>query len=209
MPTRSPSNLVAPGDPDRRSRPRRRPAVRAALSGWYWQVGRPGGAPVEIRSSSNRSSAGSCRDSRRRTRRAFGQIRRGYGQAPDDRELRMVERDIDVGEDGRFIIRVAGPADEIADAVHALRASRCSSPSRCSDWRSGFTTLLQIRFGLQPARQPAQRAWRDPARRGRTDPGRISAGHRAAGAANSTSCSTPTARSSSAPARRSATSPMR
>ena len=49
--------------------------------------------------------------------RSFGEIRRGYDQGPDDRTLRLVERDIDLGEDGRFIVRVAGPADEIEAAV--------------------------------------------------------------------------------------------
>ena len=36
-------------------------------------------------------------------------------RGPEDRSLRVLERDIDLGEDGRFVVRVAGPADEISD----------------------------------------------------------------------------------------------
>ena len=109
----------------------------------------------------------------------FGQIRRGYGKAPDDRALRIIERDIDLGEDGRYIIRVAGPADEIDDGRAATSSSRSPSPSRCSAWRSGFTTLLQIRFGLRPLANLRSALGADPARRGGADRRRVSARHRA------------------------------
>jgi signal transduction histidine kinase len=61
----------------------------------------------------------------------------------------MVERDIDLGEDGRFIIRVAGPADEIdADVRRFLFALIVTFA--LLGLALGFTTLLQIRFGLRP-----------------------------------------------------------
>src|ERR671920_2100494 len=142
------SNLVAPGDPDRDLGPIGDPRFELPLSGWYWQVARPNAVPGEIRSSKSLfggqlPSLATADDER------FGQIRRGYDKAPDDRSLRLIERDIDLGEDGRYIIRVAGPADEIdagvRDFIFALTITFA-----LLGLALGFTTLLQIRFGLRP-----------------------------------------------------------
>jgi signal transduction histidine kinase len=142
------SNLVAPGDPDRDLGPIGDPRFELPLSGWYWQVARPNAKPGEVRSSKSLfggqlPSLAPANDDN------FGQIRRGYGRAPDERGLRLVERDIDLGEDGRFIIRVAGPADEIdTDARRFLFALIVTFA--LLGLALGFTTLLQIRFGLRP-----------------------------------------------------------
>lgn len=142
------SNLVAPGDPDRDLGPIGDPRFELPLSGWYWQVARPNAKPGEIRSSKSLfggqvPSLAMSSDDR------FGQIRRGYGKAPDERNLRIIERDIDLGEDGRYIIRVAGPADEIdvgvRDFLFALTVTFA-----LLGLALGFSTLLQIRFGLRP-----------------------------------------------------------
>ncbi|MBL0406336.1 sensor histidine kinase [Microvirga aerilata] len=141
------SNLVAPGDPDRDLGPIGDPRFELPLSGWYWQVARPNAAPAEIRSS--KSLFGGQLPTLASGDNRFGQIRRGYGNAPDDRSLRIIERDIDLGEDGRYIIRVAGPADEIdagvRDFIFALTVTFA-----LLGLALGFTTLLQIRFGLRP-----------------------------------------------------------
>ncbi|MXQ13853.1 sensor histidine kinase [Microvirga makkahensis] len=142
------SNLVAPGDPDRDLGPIGDPRFELPLSGWYWQVARPNAKPGEIRSSKSlfggqipSLAAGS--DNR------FGQIRRGYGKAPDERNLRIIERDIDLGEDGRYIIRVAGPADEIDAGVRDFLFALTVTFALLG-LALGFSTLLQIRFGLRP-----------------------------------------------------------
>ena len=141
------SNLVAPGDPDRDLGPIGDPRFELPLSGWYWQVARPNAAPAEIRSS--KSLFGGQLPTLASGDNRFGQIRRGYGNAPDERSLRIIERDIDLGEDGRYIIRVAGPADEIdagvRDFIFALTVTFA-----LLGLALGFTTLLQIRFGLRP-----------------------------------------------------------
>jgi hypothetical protein len=125
------------------------PRFELPLSGWYWQVGRPGGPPREVRSSKSLFGTNLAAlvppDGAGRT----GEIRRGYGPAPDGRLLRIVERDIDLGEDGRYVIRVAGLAEDIDRDVRRfiyalvvyLRAARprarlhdpcCRSASACS-----------------------------------------------------------------------------
>jgi signal transduction histidine kinase len=142
------SNLVAPGDPDRDLGPIGDPRFELPLSGWYWQVARPNAKPEEIRSSKS-LFGGQLPSLSLSNNDKFGQIRRGYGNAPDERRLRLIERDIDLGEDGRYIIRIAGPADEIEagvrDFIFALTVTFA-----LLGLALGFTTLLQIRFGLRP-----------------------------------------------------------
>ncbi len=142
------SNLVAPGDPDRDLGPIGDPRFELPLSGWYWQVARPNAKPGEVRSSKS-LFGGQIPSLTVGADNRFGQIRRGYGKAPDERNLRLIERDIDLGEDGRYIIRVAGPADEIDLAVRDFLFALTMTFALLG-LALGFSTLLQIRFGLRP-----------------------------------------------------------
>ncbi|MFL5157653.1 MAG: sensor histidine kinase, partial [Microvirga sp.] len=79
------SNLVGPGDPDRDLGPIGDPRFELPLSGWYWQVARPNAVLGEIRSS--KSLFGGQLPNLASGDNRFGQIRRGYGRAPDERSL--------------------------------------------------------------------------------------------------------------------------
>lgn len=144
------SDLVAPGgDLDQKELgPVADPRFELPLSGWYWQVGRPDARPVDMRSSKS-IFGGVLPSLAPGGERRFGEIRKGYGPAPDERLLRLVERDIDLGEDGRFVIRVAGPADEIAADVRRFTLAVTVTFALLGA-ALGFSTLLQIRFGLRP-----------------------------------------------------------
>jgi signal transduction histidine kinase len=142
------SNLVSPGDPDRDLGPIGDPRFELPLSGWYWQVARPNAKPGEIRSSKS-LFGGQIPSLAMSSEDRFGQIRRGYGRAPDERNLRIIERDIDLGEDGRYIIRIAGPADEIDVGVRDFLFALTITFALLG-LALGFSTLLQIRFGLRP-----------------------------------------------------------
>ena len=144
------ADLVNPSDPESRTmRSLGDPRFDIPLSGWYWQVGRLEDKPRDVRPS--RSLLGNplpvlapgTRD------RPFGQIRKEYAAGPEDRLLRVLERDIDLGEDGRFVVRVAGPADEISGAqsrfLFALAVTFLLLGAAL-----GLSTLFQIRFGLKP-----------------------------------------------------------
>jgi signal transduction histidine kinase len=143
------SDLVSPGPPDRELSPIGDPRFELPLSGWYWQVGSPGATGRAVRYSKSLFGGALPGIVPEDENRRFGEIRQGYGQAPDDRRLRIIERDIDLGEDGRFIIRVAGPADEIEADVARFRMSLFVTFLLLGA-ALGFSTLLQIRFGLQP-----------------------------------------------------------
>ena len=43
---------------------------------------------------------------------------------PEDQRLRLVERNIDLGDDGRFLVAVAGDAAEIDDETHGFDRMR-------------------------------------------------------------------------------------
>jgi signal transduction histidine kinase len=145
------SDLVAPGPADRDLGPIGDPRFELPISGWYWQVGRPGASPREVRSSKSLFGTNLAALVPARGAGQAGEIRRGYGPAPDGRLLRIVERDIDLGEDGRYVIRVAGLAEDIDRDVRRFIYALVITFSLLG-LALGFTTLLQIRFGLQPLR---------------------------------------------------------
>jgi signal transduction histidine kinase len=143
------SDLVTQGNPDQRELGTLGdPRFDLPLSGWYWQVGQPDARPRDIRSSRSLFGAelpGLAAPGEGR----FGEIRKGYRQGPEDRMLRIVERDIDLGEDGRYVVRVAGAADEIETEVRRFIVSLVVTFGLLGI-ALGATTLLQIRFGLGP-----------------------------------------------------------
>jgi signal transduction histidine kinase len=144
------SDLVTPGALDQREAGAvGDPRFQLPLSGWYWQVGQPGARIRDMRTS--RSLLGNVMRSlapEDETRR-FGEIRKGYVDGPDERRLRLIERDIDLGEDGRYIVRVAGPAQEITSEVRRFTLA-LGATFGVLGVALALSTLLQIRFGLQP-----------------------------------------------------------
>jgi signal transduction histidine kinase len=145
------SDLVAqePEDPDERDLGIGDPRFDIPLSGWYWEVSRPDAAPRDVRSSKSLLAGQLPHLDTDEDNRRFGEIRRGYAPGPDDRALRIIERDIDLGEDGRYIVRVAGPADEIDQDVRRF-VFALTITFALLGLALGSTTLLQIRFGLAP-----------------------------------------------------------
>ncbi|TXN19342.1 sensor histidine kinase [Methylobacterium sp. WL9] len=145
------TDLVSPNDPEARSFALGDPRFDLPLSGWYWQVGHPDAKPRDLRTS--RSLVGvPLKGPDQAGTATIGQIRQGYGHGQDDRLLRIVERDVDVGQDGRYTVRVAGPADEIVNEVDRFRFS-LSVTFGLLGLSLALTALLQIRFGLAPLKR--------------------------------------------------------
>jgi signal transduction histidine kinase len=145
------SDLVGqgPGDPEERELGIGDPRFEIPLSGWYWEAGRPAAAPQDVRSSKSLLGGQLPRLVAEVENRRFGDIRRGYAPGPDERPLRIVERDIDLGEEGRFVVRLAAPADEIDQDVRRFIFALTITFALLG-LALGSTTLLQIRFGLAP-----------------------------------------------------------
>ena len=145
------ADLVGPGDQDQRRGlgSLGDPRFEIPLSGWYWQVGRLDAKPRDVQAS--RSLLGNPLPALADPApdRRFGQIRKEYAAGPEGRVLRVLERDIDLGEDGRFVVRLAGPADEIADAQRRFIMALVVTFLLLGG-ALGLSTLFQIRFGLKP-----------------------------------------------------------
>lgn len=124
------------------------PRFDLPLSGWFWQVVRIDTQRPVIRSS--RSLVGGQLP--RLQDLGYVQERgltKGYIEGPDDRRLRQVERHIDAGEDGRYIIAVAAPADEILDDIRDFRNALAVTFGLLF-LALIASTLFQVRLGLAP-----------------------------------------------------------
>lgn len=143
------ADLVTPSDEKREFGGIGDPRFEIPLSGWYWQSGRIEAAARDITSS--RSLVGNTLPTLVPSgpERPFGGIRKGSVTGPEDRLLRMLERDIDLGEDGRYVVRIAAPADEISSAILSFIGSLVITFVLLG-MGLGVSTLLQIRFGLRP-----------------------------------------------------------
>jgi signal transduction histidine kinase len=78
-----------------------------------------------------------------------GGSREGYVQGPEDQRLRLVERPIDLGEDGRFLVAVAGDAAEIEDEIRSFDQALLITFAVLAAVLL-LTTMFQVRFGLAP-----------------------------------------------------------
>jgi signal transduction histidine kinase len=75
--------------------------------------------------------------------------RQGYARGPEDQDLRLVERNIDLGADGRFLVAVAGDAAEIDDETQSFNRAIIITFTALT-MALLLTTALQVRFGLAP-----------------------------------------------------------
>jgi signal transduction histidine kinase len=124
------------------------PLFELPLSGWYWQVTRLDTKKPELHSSRSLwdSTLPRLPDEKSSTDTEYLQ---GYAKGPEDQELRLVERDIDLGSDGRYLIAVAGDASEIDDETHSFDRAIAITFTALT-MALLLTTALQVRFGLAP-----------------------------------------------------------
>ena len=97
------------------------PLFELPLSGWYWQVTRLDTPKSEVHSSRSLWDSNLPRLPEATDRSAASSgYRQGYAQGPEDVRLRVVERNIDLGDDGRYLIEVAGDASEIDEETRSF-----------------------------------------------------------------------------------------
>lgn len=127
------------------------PLFELPLSGWYWQIIRLDGEKPEVRSSRSLWDTNLPRLGEPATP-APGGTRQGYVRGPEDQRLRLAERLIDFGEEGRYLIAVAGDAGEIEDEISSF-----DSWLLVTFLALGLvlllTTFFQVRFGLAPLKR--------------------------------------------------------
>ncbi len=127
------------------------PLFELPLSGWYWQITRLDTSKPEVRSSRSLWDTNLPRLSGSDDASAGG-YRKGYAPGPEDVRLRVVERDIDLGDDGRYLIQVAGDASDIDEEMLSFDRTIGGTFTALAVALL-LTTALQVRFGLSPLKR--------------------------------------------------------
>jgi signal transduction histidine kinase len=128
------------------------PAFELALSGWYWQITRLDGEAHEIKASRSLFAARLPRLSDLGFKAGEGGRRRGAAPGPDGRLLRIVERVIDVGDVGVYLVQVAATTEETDRDIARFQLSLTVAFGLLAI-ALAMATAIQVRFGLEPLRQ--------------------------------------------------------
>ena len=124
------------------------PQFELAFSGWYWQITRTDLNPPEVRAS--KSLFATQLPQLAATGRDRGAILSGYVVGPGGHQLRMIEREIDAGDDGRYLVQVAAKADVIQAQEHSFEWGLAATFLTLALALIG-STALAVRFGLVAA----------------------------------------------------------
>jgi signal transduction histidine kinase len=128
------------------------PLFDLPLSGWYWQVTRLDTPMQEVRSSRSLWDNTLPRLADPAAPSEPGELRGGYTEGPEGQPLRMLERSIDLGGEGRYVIAVAGDAGEIAGETASFDNALLVTFGIMGVGLLLITTF-QVRFGLAPLKR--------------------------------------------------------
>lgn len=131
------------------------PQFQIPLSGWYWQIvrlDRESGASNILRTSRSLFSNRLPALVEPGLPSARGDFRDGYRLGPESQRLRIVEQEIDLGEQNRFIISVGGNAKEIEEETRRFDITLAVVLGILA-LALGVSTLVQVRYGLVPLRR--------------------------------------------------------
>jgi hypothetical protein len=96
------------------------PSFELPLSGWYWQITTLDVSKPEIRSSRSLWDTALTRLRDEGATTSADGARRGYVVGPIGQRLRLLERTVDLGENRRYLIAVAGDPQEIDDEMRSF-----------------------------------------------------------------------------------------
>ena len=125
------------------------PQFELAFSGWYWQITRTDVNPPEIRAS--KSLFATQLPHLVPVGDDHGAILSGYAVGPGGHELRMIEREIDAGDEGRYLVQVAANADVIEGQERSFEWALAATFLTLALALIG-STAFAVRFGLRPLR---------------------------------------------------------
>jgi len=128
------------------------PLFELPLSGWYWQVSRIDGSKVENYASRSLWDSNLPHIEDQAIETGADGLRRNYVVGPEDQRLRLVERVIDLGDDGRFLVAVGGDAAEIDDEILQFDRALAVTFAVLAAVLL-LTTMFQVRFGLAPLKR--------------------------------------------------------
>jgi signal transduction histidine kinase len=128
------------------------PQFELALSGWYWQITRLDGDQHEIKASRSLFAERLPKLADLGVEAEVGGIRRGSALGPDGRMLRIVERVIDVGDLGIYLVQVAATTSEMDQQIARFRLSLLIAFGLLAI-ALALVTAFQVAFGLRPLRR--------------------------------------------------------
>jgi signal transduction histidine kinase len=132
------------------------PRFELPLSGWYWQITRLDRDPPQATTSKSLFEEQLPRLADLGVGETLVGTREGYAQGPENRRLRIVERIIDLGQDGRYLISLAAAAGEIDEEIADFNVALLTT-FLLLGLGLVMTTGFQVRYGLRPlARISAQ-----------------------------------------------------
>jgi signal transduction histidine kinase len=128
------------------------PLFELPLSGWYWQITPLDGSKTESRGSRSLWDTKLPRLRDEDVTTSADGIRHGYAVDPEEQRLRVIERVVDLGDDGRYLIAVAGETSALEDEIRAFdRALMTTFGSLAAVLL--VITMFQVRFGLAPLKR--------------------------------------------------------
>src|SRR6202165_4034288 len=128
------------------------PLFDLPLSGWYWQVTRLDAPMPDVRSSRSLWDAALPHLTELAASSASSATRGGYAEGPEGQQLRLVERTIDLREEGRYMVAVAGDAAGVEGKTRSFDGALII-PFGVLAVVLLLTTTFQVRFGLAPLKR--------------------------------------------------------
>jgi signal transduction histidine kinase len=147
------ADVATPDEPpDKQMQSLGEPLFELPLSGWYWQVTRTDGDKPDVRASRSLWDKKLPKLEEQGVELTAAGIRIGYVEGPEGQTLRMVERPVDLGADGKYQVEVAGDASEIFEETRAFDYYLGGTFAALSIVLV-LTTIFQVRFGLAPLKR--------------------------------------------------------
>ncbi len=128
------------------------PLFELPLSGWYWQVIRTDTEKPQIRASRSLWDKKLPKLEEQGVDLSAAGVRLGYVDGPEGQNLRMVERPVDLGADGKYLVSVAGDDTEIFDETRSFDYYLGGTFAALGTVLL-LTTIFQVRFGLAPLKR--------------------------------------------------------
>jgi signal transduction histidine kinase len=147
------AEVATPDDPpDHQFQSLGEPLFELPLSGWYWQIARTDSGKGDGRASRSLWDKKLPKLEDQGVEVTAAGVRQGYVDGPEGQNLRMVERPVDLGVDGKFLVTVAGDAAEIFEETRTFDYYVAGTFVALSIGLL-LTTIFQVRFGLAPLKR--------------------------------------------------------
>lgn len=118
-------------------------------SGWYWQIAKVSGAERVMRTSPSLPTGNLPLLKELGITAPPGVMRQGYAPGPGKQKLRVVERDVDLGAEERFVVSVAAVSSELEEDISSFNMVLLGTLGVLA---AAFlvVVLVQVHYGLKP-----------------------------------------------------------